>query len=568
MSASDSTRLVADVPRPSPFVSSSAATAVVDDRATERARVGAGPMLWSWIGLLTLVGFVGLYPQLSKLWETWTTDPLRSIGIIILATSLFLIIRLWRESSWELRGSWWGLLPVALAFASLICGRHLEFFWIVRGARINFIPSALPVCLYIGGILWLFAGPRMLRRAWFPLALLLCVQPVPEAFVRFLDLPLQELCAHVARSFANLLGFSAANGELLRLMFTPDFGMFIAPGCDGMRGAITLGYGALILGYLRRLSPWRWAAYVAGALMLGHLFNLIRLCALVLYYRAAVGHVFFEKAAKQADYVIGATLFCMAASLFWISFKSGGNTGAAGNQAGFGHASRVSVRKLTYLRATALAVLVLVVVPPAMDAMRISSENSAWAMRSGEVDTTELNSRMPVQIGAYKMVRAWQERQAGILVLETAAFEKAPSSEIELGIWLAPSYHSIQQSMITHGEVPKTKTVARFVTAAGQIVQFNTALYDDGITDTLTGDTYCSPSSCESGSYRPKEGVHIAITTIVDHTTRGKRVVPIFFKVQAPHTDSASEAAYEALSNECRDFLSHLDLTQLSQSFQ
>jgi len=37
-------------------------------------------------------------------------------------------------------------------------------------------------------------------------------------------------------------------------MFAPDFGMFIAPGCDGIRGAITLGYLALVLGYLKRVS--------------------------------------------------------------------------------------------------------------------------------------------------------------------------------------------------------------------------------------------------------------------------------------------------------------------------
>jgi exosortase J len=568
MSASGSTRLVADGTMPSPFDSSLAAAADSEDQPGRRERVVADPMLWSLIGLLTLAGLVGLYPQLLYMWETWTTDPLRSVGIIILPTSFFLIVSLWRQRGWELRGSWWGLVLVALAFAPNICGGQLEFFWVVGNSRVNFIPSVLPIYLFTGGILMLFAGVQTWRKAWFPLALLLCLQPVPEAFVRFLDLPMQGFCAHTARSFASFLGFSPRNPELLRLMFTPDFGMFIAPGCDGMRGAVTLGYGALILGYLRRLSLWKWSMCVAGALLLGHVFNLIRLCALVLYYRVAVGHAVLENAAKQADYVIGALLFCAAASLFWILFMREGKASAANVWANSSQVISASDRRLTQWRAAVLALFVLVAMGPAVHAMRISSENLAWAMHRGEVSTTELNGRIPTQIGPYKLVRAWQERQAGTLLLETAAFEKAPIDEIELGIWLAPSDHSIQQSLLTHGETPKTTAKAWFSTAGGRSVPFNTALYDDGVTDTLTGDTYCSPSSCQSGTYQPKKGIHFAIAKTVDYTTRGKRVVPIFFKMQAPHTESGREAAYETLSAECQDFLSHLDLTQLSLSFQ
>jgi len=546
----------------------SSAASGTGDQSGQRERVSAIPLVWSWIGLLTICGYVGVYPQLSTLWEIWTSDPLRSIGILILPTSIALIIYVWRQSGWELRGSWWGLLPVALVFASMISGRRLAFFWTHGHFKLNFIPSVFPICIYTGGVILLFAGPRVLRRAWFPLALLLCLQPVPEAFVRFLDLPMQGLSAHIARSFANLLGFPPTNTELLRLMFTPDFGMFIAPGCDGMRGAVTLGYGALILGYLKRLSVWKWSIYVAGGVLLGHLFNLIRLCALVVYYRVAVGHPVLQDAAKQADYVIGALLFCVAASLFWIVTMKESEAGAASVQANSGEAFLASDMGLTHWRAAVLTLFVLVAMVVAIRAIRMRSEYLVWAVSRGEVNTTELNGRMPTQVGEYRQVRVWQEQQAGTLVLETAAFEKAGSGEIELGIWLAPTTHTIEISLATHGETPKEKAVALFSTASGRTVSFDTALYDDGVTETLTGDTLCSPSTCESGPYKPKNGIHLAITKTVDHTTRGKRVVPIFFKMQAPHTDSGSEAAYRAMSIECKDFLAHLDLTQLSQSFQ
>jgi exosortase J len=300
-------------------------------------------------------------------------------------------------------------------------------------------------------------------------------------------------------------------------------------------------------------------------LLLGHLFNLIRLCALVVYYRVAVGYTVLEHAARQADYVIGALLFCAAASLLWIVFRKEGTAHVPSIAK---EAISASDWETTYWRAIALALLVLVAMVSAVSAMLISSEKLAFAMRRGEISATELNSRMPTQVGAYRLVRAWQQKQAGNLVLETAAFEKGQSGEIEIGIWLAASEHSIQESLMTHGENPKLRAIAQFSTAARRTVPFSMALYDDGITDTLTGDTYCSPSACQLGSYKPRDGVHLAIVKTLEQTPPGKRVAPIFFKLQVPHTDAGSESVYKALSIECEDFLSHLDFTQLSQNFQ
>jgi exosortase J len=119
------------------------------------------------------------------------------------------------------------------------------------------------------------------------LLLLLFVNPVPHLFSVYVDLPLQRASAHVARGFAMALG-QPLSPDKLRLMFTPEFGMFIAPGCNGIRGAVTMGLIALVAGYLYR---FRWKAHalvVLGAVLLGYLFNFLRLCVLVLYYLVAL----------------------------------------------------------------------------------------------------------------------------------------------------------------------------------------------------------------------------------------------------------------------------------------
>jgi exosortase J len=487
--------------------------------------------------------------------------------MFILPISIILILQVWRDQGWELRGTWWGLLPIALSVVPLISSQDLTFFWVRHGVRINFIPSVVPIYLYAGGAILLFAGLRVWRRAWFPLLLLLCLQPVPDVVVRVLDLPMQGIAAYIARSFASLLGLSPTNSELLRLMFTPSFGMFIAPGCDGMRGAITLGYGALIIGYLKRMPVLKWGAYVVAAVGLGHLFNLIRLCALVLYYKVAMGHPALESGAKGADYLIGGLLFLVAALLFlWIVLKTeSGGARTVPIEDALAHSQTVPKGPI-YWKAGIFALSMLAIIGPGLQATRKNSQSLAWEIQRGVVHVENLSDRIPAQVGIYKRVRVWQEDLNGAPVIENAAFETGSSQEITVGIWLPPSYHSVRTSFWVHGETPKMSQRAEYVTAGGRIVPFSTVLYDDGTTVSLAGDTYCSPSLCEFSLNKGAQGLHFAVT--IDHSSRGRRAIPIFFKIEEPHTNAPVEATYTELSAKCREFLSNVNFLELSRQFQ
>ena len=99
----------------------------------------------------------------------------------------------------------------------------------------------------------------------------------------------------------------------LRLMFSPALGMFIAPGCNGLRGAIAMGYLALIVGYLYGLRIWLHAVYVVAAVLLAYLLNLVRLCSLVLCYKVALGFPFLARHMEAADYLLGSLIFFSAA---------------------------------------------------------------------------------------------------------------------------------------------------------------------------------------------------------------------------------------------------------------
>src|SRR5438270_8643914 len=101
----------------------------------------------------------------------------------------------------------------------------------------------------------------------------------------------------------------------LRLMFTPEFGMFIAPGCNGIRGSVTMALIAIFAGYVYRFRWYNNAVLLTGAVLLGYFFNLVRLCTLVLYYIVALHFPWLQNRAEMADYILGGALFLCATFL-------------------------------------------------------------------------------------------------------------------------------------------------------------------------------------------------------------------------------------------------------------
>ncbi len=140
---------------------------------------------------------------------------------------------------------------------------------------------------YFSGVVLLFGGWRAWKVQRFPFALLLLVNPVPGLVSTLVDLPLQAFAAQAARYFAHILDLPVT-GEALKLMFSPTLGIFLAPGCNGLQGAVAMGYLALILGYLWRMPKFQHGCYIFGAIALAYLFNLLRLAGVVLYYWCAV----------------------------------------------------------------------------------------------------------------------------------------------------------------------------------------------------------------------------------------------------------------------------------------
>jgi exosortase J len=548
-----------------------------DSDASNPAAISGRPVspsvaIWCAIAVLAAAGCLGIERELALLWRCWTTDPLRSIGMLIPPVSIILTLRVWKQNGWQLRGSWWGLAAIGAAFFVSILRASAELFVTAGGALVSLIPLTLPVYLYGSGVVLLFAGTRVCRRAWFPLGLLLLSQPVPVLTSSMIDIPLQEISARVARAFATLIGFAPTTPQL-RLMFSPDFGMFIAPGCDGIRGAVTLGYLALVLGYLKRVSLRRWAAYVIGGVLLGYLFNFIRLCVLVVYYRIALGHPALEGVAKQADYAIGSFLFLVAILIFvWLAgLKEGQHSGYL-SRAGDGPETRgensaLPMRNL-FIRLAAFAALLLAVLVLPSSALRARQSGPDSALSS----PTSL-ARFPKQIGQFALTRTWYEQSGGQTLVESGAYSQSGSDEIILAIWVAPFvyYHDANSCWLARGLKPDLVTSLPFVTAQSKSVDLSTGFYNDGVTDSIVVSVVCTPGSCSQSQQvasKGRFGFFVLRPQLGDLTGGATHPVPIMIRIDRVRSDASKNDTQSALTAEAQNFLAGLDPMSLSQAFQ
>ena len=512
---------------------------------------------------LTVAGLMSVWSTALLLWGLWTTDPLKSIGMVVPAVSFVLVLRVWRSLGWETDGSWWGLALLA-GTAAVVRLREESVMVLVLSPQWNlyFPPFSLVALAYGVGAVLLFGGPRLVRASVFPLALLVFVNPVPHVFNVYVDLPLQRASAHVARGFAMALG-QPLSADKLRLMFTPEFGMFIAPGCNGIRGAVTMGFLALVAGYLYRFRWRAHAAVVLAAVMLGYVFNFVRLCVLVLFYLVALKFPALQDRAENADYLIGAGLFFIAVYLLSVAIQRlGGGSGVLA-------LPRVEVERPVsrgfWLRAAAMAGLALL---GSVEVVRFYREAPASAAIA---DDERRAGQFPATMGRYTLVRSWNETLlTGALLFHWGEYAReGGGTHVSIGIGPAMGAHDTLLCHTARGEDPLWHGQEEYGTA-GQAVAFSTAFYNDGATQYLEATTLCNGTSCgEYASARTHFGlVYSRIRPQSLLMQDAGRPIPILLKVETIDTTLPVETARRQLGADLTAFLAGVPLDALTRPYR
>jgi exosortase J len=449
--------------------------------------------------VLSVLGASTIWFTMFSLWTLWTNDALKSIGMIIPAVSLVLILRVWKRLSWEADGTWWGLV-LLVGTVAVAHFQEQSILILVVSPRWSTVlpPPSLVLLAYGSGAVLLFGGTRLYRAALFPILLLYFANPIPHVFSSMIDMPLQHASAHVARAFAMSLGHTLTPDHL-RLMFTPDFGMFIAPGCNGIRGSITMGFIALIAGYVYRFR-WYWNGLVVlGAILLGYLFNLARLCVLVLYYAVALHFPWLQDKAENADYAIGAVLFLIATVLLFAAIARLGE-GRRGDICGKkvdgkGDATETHPRERRYAELGFMGVIALLGCAGLGQARAMIHASTTTAAR-GAI------SEFPDHLGNYTLTRTWDEADVtGPVIYVWGEYTpRGGGTPIAIGVSPIPDWHDPVLCHTVRGQDPLWQGELTVAVADAVQVGLSSAFYNDGVTRHLEASTMCREGSC--GEFR------------------------------------------------------------------
>ncbi len=523
--------------------------------------------------LASVTATAGVFAVLStafSLWALWVTDPLKSIGGFVPVVSLVLVLRVWRSMGWagpvRAREAAWGLGLLA-GLIVLVHVRDVALMEFVVGPSwaVFVPPHQLVALLYGVGCVLVFGGVRLLRRAAFPVALLWLVNPVPNFFTLSVDLPLQRISSLAARGFAHALG-QKLSPDQLRLMFTPEFGMFIAPGCNGIRGAITMGMIALVAGYLYRFKLRAWVGVVACAVLLGYVFNLVRLCALVVYYifalHAPLARAWWQGNAAMADYVIGAGLFFVAGALLVEVVRRFGVSGGMMWPALAVEAAEMEVsRGFGWRYAGFLAVVVL---------GSVSYVRALAAPHVAAPDEAVVNARFPRQVGAFRLVRQWDETLLnGPRIFHWLEYADVAGGRVSVGVSPVLGAHDTLICHAARGEDWLWHGGLSVRTRAGE-TQLSGSLFNDGTHEYLEAATVCSGESC--GQYT-SERRHFGFIFSRPETTgllsvSAGRPIPVLIHAEVADAATAPELARVQLTAVLGGFLAGVDLAEFTLPYR
>jgi exosortase J len=413
--------------------------------------------------------------------------------------------------------------------------------------------------LYGVGVVVLFGGWPLLRRALLPLCLLLCINPVPRSFNQYLDMPLQQLSASTARAFAHGIGLHPT-GVQLRMMFSPDFGMMIVPGCNGIRGSITLAYLALIYGYGRGLRPFRLAMVSLGALFAGYVFNLLRLCVLVVYYRIGLWVPSIQSYGAGVDYAIGCTIFLVATVGLGFLVRALAPASATSSAEPVVAPEWSGSRGLALLRVAGLLLLTIIPITRAKGMLTAALAPSEQAK--------ELLQVLPETVGPYKLVRTYSEQQyaiggasvPSILLGDYAEADEATGTvhRMTLGLYLV-GYHRVTDSKSIQGLHAESSGSFEAKLASGALMPFGLSVYNDGELRQFNAESICDETICHNPT---KDYERFNPSDYLGDVS--SKHLPVLLRREWPLSNPAPSTALQAdFESDARVFVQGLDVSSL-----
>jgi exosortase len=254
--------------------------------------------LTGWLILATGGAVFAVPTFISVAQQSWSSEQ-GAHGPILLAISLWLIVRQWPTAAEVARPGRLGFALPSLAVALLLhlAARVME--WVIVDAY------SLWLCGVI--ILYAFAGWASLVRLWFPVTYMLFAFPFPQGVLITATQPLRLWLTDAAVNIMGLFAYPVSHAGVN--IFIGPYAVLVEQACSGLSSMISLTAIGLFYAYISHAANWRYCLYFSVAMVaIASLANLVRIIILLLityHFGDAVGQGFLHDFA-------GLTLFALS----------------------------------------------------------------------------------------------------------------------------------------------------------------------------------------------------------------------------------------------------------------
>jgi exosortase J len=323
-----------------------------------------------------------------------------------------------------------------------------------------------------------------------------------------------------------------------------------------------MGLVAIVIAYLYRFRWTLFVPVVLAGVLLGYVFNFLRLCAMVIYDRISVSYPRLGPHEPLADHIVGGCIFLLALWIFFTAVNKLRRDPAL--DAPVPAPKESVVAWPIVMRTVAMLLLGTVFGVDYMHSARV---------REAKAPTTF--PPVPASIGPYKLVRTWLDQTTeGEIVYtwgEYAAPDKAPGvpgDHVSVGISPHMAVHDAEVCHIAKGLDPTFHGQLDTASANGP-VDLTVVTYNDGATQKLEASTVCDAGSCKQYSETSSH-----VTLVYSHPHRNmplqadtQRPVPILLKVESLDTMAPVSVIEPQLAATLERFLKTADLSALTMPY-
>jgi exosortase C (VPDSG-CTERM-specific) len=240
-----------------------------------------GTSIRLWVsGLLLLLLAIAFSPYLMDLLQLARADDLFSHLPLIPVVTIYLLVVGRDRWTGPFRTSVWLMVPFLALAASCLSAELNTAGLEDDGLNDALFLPVLSLVLFVYAVVAACFGATALRTAWFELAFLLLMIPMPSPWVQGISVFLQHQTADALAAVLSLTQTPFFRDGLV--FHLSGLTLEVAPECSGIRSTLVLFITGLLAGHLFLRRPWKKITLVLMVVPLGVLRNAVRITTIAL----------------------------------------------------------------------------------------------------------------------------------------------------------------------------------------------------------------------------------------------------------------------------------------------